>query len=504
MVQTALALLAQALSALLALTVPLLIVLAALFVSLLLLGLLDRARFQTVLTRMARSAPQFGRNALVLLALGAGVLALDIARRSVDTRLGGQVNARYANTAAPNTAATVQQAPTVTYLAERTYTRTLTLPPALLRRVGEEGVQVLAPYLQDPSTATIVRLTDRFTRSGQDVVFSREATLQTQEFITLDSSRVGANLSFVESAAGSRQSYYTAAFDGQYRFRNPLSTPATVRFGFPLPTGSGTLSGFTMTVNGQPYRAADLSGGSVWEGQVAAGTEVTVRVVYRNQGSRGWSYDLSQRREPVRSFDLSVRTDQPAKFQQYSLFPTSVDRNTFGGAQTLHWQLQNAVTAQNVAVVFEQGSLRETLAKVHHFMPFSLLLGSVLLIVWASTRRLPLHPLLLAMALLGLSLGFTIGGVLTGYLLPVPAELLGAALALGLALLALGREYLLPLLPTVLAPLSFLSVGNAGLLLGLLALLTLVLFLRASGHGWQKPRALRPSLLQPPPPAPPD
>ena len=38
-------------------------------------------------------------------------------------------------------------------------------------------VQVLSPYLQDPGSANIVSLRDRFTRSGQDVVFSREATL---------------------------------------------------------------------------------------------------------------------------------------------------------------------------------------------------------------------------------------------------------------------------------------------------------------------------------------
>ena len=324
MVQTALALLQEALSALLALAVPILSVLAALFVALLLLGLLDRQRFQAVLGWFGRNAARMARGLLALLALGAGVLMLEVTRRSVDVRLGGQVNARYSNTSDPNTTETVQQAPSATYLAERTYTRTLTLPPALLRRVGEEGVQVLSPYLQDPSSANIVSLRDRFTRSGQDVVFSREATLQTQEYITLASSKVAADLKFVDAAAGSRQSYYNGAFDGQYAFVNPLPTPATVRFAFPLPRGSGTLSGFTMTVNGQPFSAADLSGGSVWESEVAGGAPVTVRVVYRHQGSRGWSYGLSQRREPVKSFDLLIKTDQPAKFQQFSLFPTSI------------------------------------------------------------------------------------------------------------------------------------------------------------------------------------
>ena len=159
-----------------------------------------------------------------------------------------------------------------------------------------------------------------------------------------------------------------------------------------------------------------------------------------------------------------------------------------------------------MAVVFEQGSLRETLAKLHHFTPLSLLLG--LLLVWASIRRLYLHPLLLGMALLSLS--FMVGGVLTGCLNPVLAELLGVALGLGLALLSLGqtallslglallslgqtallslgRTYLPPFLLVMLVPLTFLSVGNAGLLPGLLAVAILVTLLRSSGwKGWQR------------------
>ncbi|ULH15558.1 hypothetical protein MF271_16865 [Deinococcus sp. KNUC1210] len=88
----------------------------------------------------------------------------------------------------------------------------------------------------------------------------------------------------------------------------------------------------------------------------------------------------------------------------------------------------------------------------------------------------------LALSLLGVSLGLSFGGILTGYLPPVPAELLGGVLALGLGLLALGRPYLEPLLLIVLAPLTFLSVGNAGLLLGLLAVAALLLLLLRRGR----------------------
>ncbi|MFC4453007.1 hypothetical protein [Deinococcus sonorensis] len=468
MVQTALSLLLSSIQALLHLLLPLGLLLGAVLVALLLIGLLDRGRFERTLAAAVQHVPRLGSWLLAALALGVTVLGLDVVRRSVDLQLGAQVNAHYANTADPETSETVQQAPVVTYLTERTYTRTLTLPPDLLRRVGTEGVQVLAPYLQDPSSDTIIRLRDRFSRSGNTVVFSREATQQVQEYIRLDSSRVVADLKFVGAAQGGRQSHYNATFTAEYAFTNPLSTPATVRFAFPLPVGSGTLSGFLMTVNGQTYRPSDLSEGSVWEGQVPAGAAVRVQVAYQHQGSRGWSYGLAQRREPVQHLDLTVRTDAPARFQRYSLYPTSLQTTPFSSTQTLRWQLNEAITAQNVAVVFAQGSLRETLAKLHLFAPLAVLLGAVLLLLWSHTRRFALGAGRLAVAIVALGLGFALGGVLNSYLPPLPAELMGTLLGLLLAWLALGRTYLLPLLLTALSPLSFLAVGHAGLLLTLL------------------------------------
>jgi hypothetical protein len=372
MVQAALLLLSQALHALLALAVPILVVLALLFTGLLLFAFFDRGRFHDAVSWVGLRSVFLAQWALALLALGTGILATDIAHRSVQARLGSQVNARYTNAADPDTSETVQVAPSATYLTERTYTRTLVIPPELLRLVRREGVQVLAPYLQDPSSQNIVRLRDSFTRSGRDVVFSRQATLQAQEYITFDTSRVSADLNFIDTAGG-RQSSYNASFEAGYSFKNPLDTPAVLRFTFPLPDGSGTLSGFTMTVNGVGYTAADLSsGGNTWEGRVPPGGAVNVRVTYKHQGSRGWNYNLSQRRELVKNFELTLHTNQNTKYQRYSLFPTQVERVAFSGAQTLHWKLENAITAQNVAVVFGQGSVRETLNKLYAFVPFSL------------------------------------------------------------------------------------------------------------------------------------
>lgn len=479
MVQTALNVLSDALSWLAGLALPLAASLGALLLALLLVGLLDRDRFRAGLHWAGARWPLLGRWALAALALGAGVLAVQITRRAVDARLGAQLNARYANVADPAGGQTVQAAPRVSLLSSRTYSRSVVLPADVYTRLTlNGGWETLLPYFGNPPSLTVQALREGFTRQGANLIYTRDVTLQSEDPLGLDTTRARADLRFLNPASG-QGGAYNATFSADYTFTNPRPEAATARFVFPLPQGSGTLSGFRLTVDGRAYRASDLRGGSVWEGEVAAGQTVRVNVIYTHQGSRGWSYRLSDRREPLRSLDLTVTADRPARFERYSLYPTSTRRAAFGGPQTLRWQLQDVITAQNVAVVFAQGSAREMLAKVGLMQPPALGLGALLLVLWAALRRLLLPPLRLAAALLGLAVGSVLGGVLTGYLPPLVAVPLGSLLGLAFGVLALGRAYLLPLLIAALVPLAFLAVGHAGLLLALLAAGTLLLGLLA-------------------------
>ncbi|GMA16086.1 hypothetical protein E5F05_08955 [Deinococcus metallilatus] len=484
MVHTALNALLDALSWLAGLAVPLAITLGALLLALLLVGLLDRERFRAGLNWAGSRLPGLGHWVLVALAVGAGALVTQVTRRAVDVRLGAQLNARYANAADPAGGQTVQSAPRVSLLTTRTYSRSLVLPADVYARLNlNGGWETLLPYFGNPPGLTVQDLREGFTRRGRNLIYTRDVTLQTEEPLGLDTTRARADLRFVDPAGG-RGTYYNATFTADYAFTNPRKEAAPVRFVFPLPYGSGTLSGFRLTVNGQSYRASDLREGSVWEGVVPAGQTVRVNVTYRHQGSRGWSYNLSDRREPLRNLDLTVTADRPAKFERYSLYPTSITRSAFGGVQTLRWQLQDVITAQNVAVVFAQGSVREMLAKVGLMEPLALLVATLLASVWALLRHLPLPPLRLAGAVLGLAVGFALGGVLTAYLPPVLAVPLGSLVGLVFGVLALGRAYLPPLIVAALIPLAFLAVGHSGLLLTLLAAVTLLVGLRA----WGRPR----------------
>ncbi|MFC4639665.1 hypothetical protein [Deinococcus hohokamensis] len=475
MVQTALNTTLHALAQLAPLALALGALLAAVFLALVLVGLLDRERFLTALAWAGTQVPDAGRWLLVGAALLTSALLLRIVRQAVDARLGAQQSARYANAADPDGGQTVQSAPRVSLLQDTTYTRSLILPPDLYARIDlDNGWERLLPYLSGGGAESLKDLREGFTRQRDRLIYTREVTLQSERPVSLETSRIATDLRFVDPAGG-RGTYYNAAFSADYSFRNPLPTAGRMRFAFPLPDGSGTLSHFRLTVNGQEFRAADLVDGSVWENEVAAGALVRVHVAYHNQGARSWSYRLGQRREAIRAFGLTIRADRPAKFQRYSLFPTSQTGRALSSEHTLNWQLRDVITAQDVAVVFTQGSLRETLTKVGLGHLLALLAAALLCLAWGWSRQRKVSPLALAAALLGLSLGLTLGSVLTAYLPALLALPLGSVAGLALAGWALGMPFLAPLALAAALPLSFLTGGNAGLILTLLAALALML-----------------------------
>lgn len=445
------------------------------------LRIFRRPSYERLLPRLRETFLPLGGWGAALLTFALAYSALGVLGQLVLHRVSAGDSTSSSRGADPDAAPTTQEAPRVTYLTEKTYTRSLTIPPELLKRVRLEGVQALSPYLTDPTSENVIKLRDRFRRSGQDVLFTRESTLLSEEPIKLDRSRMNLALDFVSPLQGARRSYYNANFSAQYAFTNPLKKPVTARFMFPLPQGSGTLSDFQVIVDGQELSAADLANGNGWEGQLAAGQKVNVQVTYRHQGARGWSYLLGARREPMRDFALNVKTNQPAKFRRYSLYPNRMV-STLGG-KNLSWELKNVITAQDISLSFTSSSLRETLTKLYTFAPFALLLAGLFGALWTRWRRLSVTPLPVALAALGILAGTAFGGVLMNYLPAYIAGIIGAALAAVLALRALGKAYWPPILLAVALPLAFLWVGNAGLIIvgvGVLAFAVLV---------WTRPRA---------------
>ncbi len=468
MVQAVLDMLNEALRSVAASAVPFafavagIIVLGAIVV--VVVGVFDRERVRWMFAALPRALRPLGPWLVFVLVLAGGVFVLHVVQLATDARFVAMEYAQNTSGADSDATPMVQGAPHASFVSQKTYRRILTIPPFLVGRVTAEGVGALAPYLTDPSAESVTRLVDSFRRSGRNVVFQRDATLQVETPIKFDTSTVDANIDLVDPTFGGRRTFYRASFDGKYVVHNTTGKEARVRFAFPLPTGSGTLSEVHFIADGKPVTVTDLSGGYVWDGTLAQDATVTFEVAYHNQGARGWAYRLSSRREPIAKLDLAVHANRSPKFARYSLFPTSVSHGIAGG-YTAEWHLANIVTAQDVGLVFARLDVRETLAKMLTYVPNSLFVGIVFVAAYAFRRGYRVGAFQAAVAVAGYALGLALAGILTWYLPLVIGVVLGCAIAVLLALRALGRPFVLPVVLATLTTLAFLFVTNTSLLL---------------------------------------
>lgn len=355
-----------------------------------------------------------------------------------------------------------QFGPSIAALMERTYTRTLTLPPSFLERVGSDGVGVLAPYLSDPSAENVLRLVDTFRRSGQDVLFTRQVTRLDENPLPITRSLVRVKFRRLAGRA------YDTEFEGRYSFRNSTSQPFTARFLFPLPE-AGTVRDLQVTVGADAVKEPNDSGAYEWQGSLPAGEQREAVVRYRVLGARTWNYDLGSRRRRVEQFVLEAEPGGPVRYQRGSLQPASHTKDT------LRWELSNVVTAQQVGIAFPRDvALREAYLQALTALPASFavfLIGVVALGFWL--RQMP-DPGRLAGGTLLFTLGLGAAVVVSSYLGPMVGLLLGPVVGAILVGWVLGRSSLPIALPAALLPAAFLSPSHTGLWILAIAVLTLV------------------------------
>ena len=330
---------------------------------------------------------------------------------------------------------------------------------------------MLSPYLTDPSAENVLRLVDTFRRSGSDVVFTRQVTRLDEEPIPFTTSRIRVRFRRLTGRA------YDADFEGRYVFQNAGEAPITVRFLFPLPNGN-TIRDLNVSVGGEAVTEPNESGSYAWECPMAPGEQREAVVRYRVLGAQTWHYDLGSRRRRVQQFQLDAAVDSAVRFPRGSLQPTA------HAAGTLHWELANVVTAQQVALAFPPDILgRESYLQALSALPASLVVFLIGVLMVALRFRQRLSPGLLAAGLVLFTLGLGAAPVLANYLGFSAGILLGPLAGAALAVRALGRPALLAALPAALLPATFLSPNHSGLLALLLALIALASILPAARSG---------------------
>ncbi len=372
----------------------------------------------------------------------------------------------------PDAPSVQQYGPATAVMVEHTYSRNLTLPPDFLTRIGEQGVGVISPYLSDPSAEGVTKLTDTFRKSGRDVILTREVTRTDEEAVPFRSAQARVQFKRLTGRA------YDAQFEGRYAFQNPKTEAAEMRFTFPLPQ-AGTLRNLSVTVGNQAVADPNDSGTYEWKGTVGAGETREVIVRYEVVGAQTWRYDMGSQRRRVQKFGLEVIAPASGiRFLRGSLTPTQSTSGSF------RWELDNVVTAQQIALSFSPSTAGELLYwQALSALPASLavfFVGACILLIARSgvqTARPGVGPFGLALGLVIFTLGLGAVSVLANYV-GFTASLLLAPLA-GAALCAvfLGRRFLLAAVPAALVPAAFLSGQHSGALLLLLAIVTLGAYL---------------------------
>ena len=392
-------------------------------------------------------------------AVAMGGFLLVLSARAVETREQTSRGATATRRRDPFLAPVNQSQPSFGIVREKTYTRTMQLPPGFLARIGTEGVGVLAPYLQDPTSENVMRLVDRFRQSGEDVIFTRELTRRDEEPLALDATRIRAR--FVRQGKG-----YEHRFTGEYDFANSLDESVDVRFTFPLPDHSGPVADFKMVVGDQAVVSPDeATGAYVWTGTMPPKSRLTARVEYTVSGSRDYRYFLGSDRRRTRQFAFEADSDRPPRFGRGGIYPT---RQSLNGAT---WDLKDVLTSGAIELQFSTADARsEGYAKTLAWLP--VVLGLFGLAAWA------MFPSRSARATVGFAAGLLGVAVFGGYLTPVVATLGGLGLAALIGALTLRGPAGIAL-SVVVAGLgaAFLFVGDASLVAYLVAILAVGAFL---------------------------
>jgi len=392
-------------------------------------------------------------------ALGA---ALPLARSAIQWK----DSAEATTNPVPDASPVLQSGPVVGAISERTYTRTLMLPPDFLQRVGEQGVGVLAPYLSDPSAENVLRLSDNFRRSGNDVVFTREVTRLDEQPIPFDDSQVRVKFRRLAGRA------YDADFEGRYVFANAGTEPITARFLFSLP-GVGTVRDLNVRIGEQAIPEPNQSGAYEWKGDLKPGEQREAIVHYNVIGAGTWSYDLGSQRRRVRKFRLDASPDGPVRFQRGSLQPSVTS------AKELKWDMGSVVTAQQIALAFPPDiAVRESYLQALSALPITFVLFALGIVLVGIRLHQASTPGRVALAVTVFAFGLGAITVLASYVGPVAAVFLAPLPAAYFVIRMLGRPAILAALPAALLPATFLSGQHTGLLILLLAIVTLALGMR--------------------------
>ena len=342
-----------------------------------------------------------------------------------------------------------QSGPVVAEIRERTYTKTINLPPSIGEQLKLEGVQALRPYLPDSTSPGVLGQTDKLEQRGNLYTLTRQVT-QNEEFpISFQKSSVGAKFKRLGGRA------YELDFSASYEFKNPEPRPAPIRFSLPLPP-AGTIDGLKVSVGADQIQQPAPSGNLEWSGTMAAGESRTAVVSFKVTGSKTWSYDIGSQRRRVEQFSLQVEPGGSVKFIRGSLQPTQPGSNPL-------WTLSNVVTNQRVELSFPTDAVaRESYVQTLAMLPagLAIFLFGMWLVSWRTGQFK--EPILMALGVVLFAFGLGGTSILSSYFGPNLGVAISLAAGCAGVACVLGARSLAASVPAALFVAAFMSAENTG------------------------------------------
>jgi inner membrane protein involved in colicin E2 resistance len=387
-------------------------------------------------------------------------------------------------------------------ISSRTYGSNQQLEGRVASTWGSEQQQV-------PPTATYaVTETKSSTTLENGKVVEHIDRVQHHIPLPLEASRIHVNFRLDPRQKGLLwYSTYAVEFAGDYTFRNTSSAEQNVAFRLKFPAQKALYDGLQMKVNDQPVALATDDQGTVGHGVVPAGAEANLHVAYRSQGLDSWRYQLGDGIAQARNFLLVMHTNfRDIDFADDTLSPTS--KLLVPSGWELTWQYSNLVSGFQIGMTMPEKLQPGPLAgEISYAAPVSLFFFFFLMFIITTLRNIDLHP----MNYFFLATAFFAFHLLLAYLVDhisihaamVIASVVSVALVVSYLRLVVGMRFAAleagtaQLIYLVLFSYAFFWKGFTGLLITVIAIITLFVVMQETGRiKWSERFAARAAALR--------
>jgi hypothetical protein len=348
--------------------------------------------------------------------------------------------------------------------------------------------------LQSPPTA-IYTVNDTVSSStvekGRVVLHSRNVPCQL--LLPLDASRIHVKFNLTPRQKGLLwYSTYTLAFSGDYSFRNDTAQDHLVDFRLKFPAQKAIYDGLRMSVNGQPVVPSTDDSGATVQATLKPGDTANLQVAYRSQGLNTWRYQLGDGVAQARDFTLTIQTDfRDVDFADDTLSPTS--KRLIPGGWELIWQYSNLIAGFQIGMTMPAKLQPGPLAgEISYAAPISLFFFFFLMFIITTLRKIELHP----MNYFFLAAAFFAFHLLLAYLVDhvsihvamVISSVVSVGLVVSYLRVVVGLRFAVfeagaaQLVYLVLFSYAFFWKGFTGLAITVIAIITLLVVMQATGR----------------------